>query len=375
MSIVYLDNAATTPICDAAKKVIIDNLDEYYNPASVYEPSRKMRVKVEEARETIAELIGAKSADEIYFTSGGSEANTWALHDRLSIATNIEHSSIYPDLRYAVGQDGLVNPEKLNHTLHNLADVYEKYECPNIVSVQHVNNEIGVIQPIKDCVTVAHNNGCVFHTDAVQSLPHMKINVQDLGVDMLSASGHKFGAPKGVGFLYVKNGVEINPLIYGGSQERGVRGGTTNILGVLAMAQALQDTQNNLLEIGGKISYLSAILRENLLNITGIKANVLCPDAPCFTGILSMQVENCKGADIVAMASEFNLLISSGSACHEGLAKNSHVLRAIGLSDTQGLSSIRLSVGRYNTEHDIYFASDILAKIVKSLRMMGVNKW
>ena len=186
--IVFLDNCATTPLCNATKKAIIDNIDEYCNPASVYEPSRNMRIKVEEARETIAELIGAKSADEIYFTSGGSESNTWALHDRLSLATNIEHSSIRSDLKFAIKQDGLVNPEKLNNMLCDFADVYKEYECPNIVSVQHVNNEIGVIQPIKDCATIAHNNGCVFHTDAVQSLPHMKINVQDLGVDMLSES-------------------------------------------------------------------------------------------------------------------------------------------------------------------------------------------
>lgn len=368
---VYFDNAATTPLCDVAKKVIIDNLDEYYNPSSVYEPSRKMRIKVEEARESIAQLIGAKSADEIYFTSGGSEANTWALHDRLSLATNIEHSSICPDLKLAVEQDGLVNPEKLNRVLCDLADVYKKYECPNIVSVQHVNNEIGVIQSIKDCATTAHNNGCVFHTDAVQSLPHMRINVQDLGVDMLSAAGHKFGALKGVGFLYVKNGVEIQPLIYGGSQERGVRGGTTNALGVLSMAEALKDTQSHLTETSGKIAYLLAILRENLLNITGVEKNLLSEEMQDLTGILNLRVKDCKGSDIVAMASEFGLLISSGSACHEGLTKSSHVLRAIGLSDEQCLSSIRLSVGRYNTEHDVCFASDILSKIIKCLRMMG----
>lgn len=373
--IVYLDSAATMPLCPAARQVILDNLDEYYNVNSSYEPAHKLKVKVEAAREHIAELIGARSSDEIYFTSGGSEANSFVTNVKRTennrIITNyltseFEHHSIlnnpkFSDTKIFVDNNGIVN-----------ADLVEAMLCDsyayNLVSVMGVNNELGTIQPIKDISNIVHKYGGVFHSDMVQMIPHVRVNVQDLCVDMISASGHKFGAMKSCGFVYIKNGIEMEPLIYGGSQERGIRGSTTNAIGILSMAAALQDTVENLSETNGRIAYLSAILEERLLNVSGVHNNVLAPKECRIPGVLNLRVDGCRGADIVAMASEYGVCISAGSACSEGTAIPSHVLKALSLSDEEALSSVRISIGRYNTQHDIDYASDILSKIIVRAR-------
>ena len=221
---IYLDNAATSPICEAAKNIILDNLDEYYNPNSSYEDAREVKIKVEEAREKIAALIGAQP-DEIYFTSGGSEANSWVLNHDFTLASNIEHHSIDPDYKFKVDYRGMVDTEKFAKRVNELQNDYFGIS-PGIASCMMVNNELGVIEPIKELAKIAHDNHMLFHTDAVQAFPHMKINVEKLGVDMLSCSAHKFGGIKGCGFLYIKDGINIRPLINGGSQERGIRGCT-----------------------------------------------------------------------------------------------------------------------------------------------------
>lgn len=369
---IYLDNAATTSICDAAKKVILDNMDEFYNPNSSYEAAHKIKVKVEEAREKIAELIGAEP-EEIYFTSGGSEANSWVTCNGFTLVSSIEHASVKPDYIFDVDSNGLVNCENFKLRIYELLNNDYDYFCihPSIISCMLVNNEIGVIEPIQEMAKIAHENDMLFHVDAVQALPHMKINVKELGIDMLSGSSHKFGGVKGCGFLYVKNGIEIHPLINGGSQERGIRGGTTNVLGILAMAAALEDTTNQMNENNAKIAYLSDKLKGNMLNIKGVTLNGSTDKNTHLDSILNFRVEGVRGADVVAMADEFGIAISAGSACHEGDAHPSHVLKAIGLTDEEALSSIRISIGRNNTEAEIDYTCEILPKIIERLRLFN----
>ena len=366
---IYLDNAATSPICEAAKNIILDNIDEYYNPNSSYEDAREVKIKVEESREKMAALIGAQP-DEIYFTSGGSEANSWVLNHDFTLASNIEHHSIDPDYKFKVDYRGMVDAEKFEKRVNELQNDYFGIS-PGIASCMMVNNELGVIEPVKGLATIAHDNHMLFHTDAVQALPHIRINVKQLGVDMMSCSGHKFGGLKGCGFLYIRRGTSITPLIDGGSQEFGVRGGTTNVLGILAMTAALENTINYMDENNAKIAYLSNKLRRNILDIKGVTLNGSTDKNTHLDSILNFKIEGVRGADVVTMADEFGIAISAGSACHEGDAKPSYVLKAIGLTDEEALSSIRISIGRNNTEEEIDYVCEMLSKIIKRLRLFN----
>lgn len=362
----YLDNASTTPICEAAKKVILENLDEFYNPNSSYETARNVKMKVEEAREKIAELIGAES-NEIYFTSGGSEANSWVMCNGFSVASNIEHHSIKSDFKINVNSNGLIDCTKFKTKIHEMKD-NDFCISPSIASCMFVNNEIGVIEPIKYLAKIAHDNNMLFHSDAVQAFPHMKIDVKNLGVDMMSCSGHKFGSPKGIGFLYIKNGISVNPLINGGGQERGIRGGTTNVLGILAMAAALEYTITHMDENNAKLSCLSKKLKDNLLGVKGVTLNAIDAKTPCIESILNLRIDDVKSSDLVTMCDLYGIEISSGSACNEGTAEPSHVLKAIRLTTEQALSSIRISLSHLNTEEEIDYVSKMLPKIISRLR-------
>ncbi len=357
----YFDNAATTPICEAAKKVILENMDEFYNPNSSYEAARRVKLKVEDAREKIASLIGAKP-DEIYFTSGGSESNSWVTFNEFPMALEIEHHSNLPEPiteTILVDKDGILN-------FYDLEDELEKFPLIQVVSCMMVNNELGIVEPIDKIAELVHRYGGLIHTDAVQALPHMKINVQN--IDMLSASAHKFGGIKGVGFLYIKKGIELHPLIKGGSQEQGIRGGTTNVLGVLAMAAALEDTVIHMDENNAKIAYLMDKLKGYLLPVQGVTPNVDYDKTPHIDSILNLRIDDVHGADVVAMCDEYNIAISAGSACNEGDATPSHVLRAIGLTDEEALSSIRISLSHNNTEEEIDYAGMMIPKIITRLR-------
>ena len=235
---IYLDYAATTPICEVAKDTIIQNLNYFGNPSSIHDFGRQSRVLIENARKKIADCINA-NPNEIYFTSGGSEANTLALNNRrYTTSSKFEHHSIVSDWpKISITKDGFIKAHKFNNMLS------ERWDIPfDVMSCMYVNNEIGTIQPVKELSTIAHRYGILLHTDAVQAIPYIPIDVKDLKCDMLSASGHKFGGPKGVGFLYANERSRVKPIINGGKQENGVRPGTENILGILAMASALEDT-------------------------------------------------------------------------------------------------------------------------------------
>lgn len=359
---IYLDNAATTPICDAAKRAIIKHIDDFGNPSSAHELGRQSRVLIEDARERIAKCINA-DPDNIYFTSGGSEANSWALLARKRLASWIEHHSVVTNYGFSVEENGVADPEYIRAVIEHYDNYYYR---PEIISCMTVNNEIGTIQPIKKIAEVAHDNDVLFHTDAVQAVGHIPIDVKDLNVDMLSASGHKFGAPKGVGFLYIKNGTESFPLINGGKQERGIRGGTENILGIVAMAAALEDSVIHMEERNEYVKHLRDTLLDRLLQIPGSHLNGSLENR--VSSNINIRFDGVQGSRLVTLCSLYGVYISSGSACNEGVSEPSHVLKAICLSDEDALNSVRITLSHNNTEKDIDTATDIITALVRQIR-------
>ena len=357
---IYLDNAATSPICDVAKKAILQHLDDFGNPSSTHELGRQARVLIEDARERIAKCINAEP-EEIYFTSGGSEANSWALYDRISISSSFEHHSINAHFNKVwIDNGGFVKTHCFSHINHPLSKYFE------IVSCMYVNNEIGTIQSIKEIAQITHGKHMIFHTDAVQAVGYIPIDVKDLNCDMLSASAHKFGGPKGVGFLYVKNGIKMKSLIHGGKQENGLRGGTENILGVVSMAAALEDAVEHMEERNLHIKTLRDRLLEKLLQIPGSHLNGSLENRVC--GNINIRFSGVSGARLVTLCSLYGIYISSGSACNEGVSEPSHVLKAIGLTDEEALSSIRITIGHTNTEEEIDKTADIITALVERIR-------
>ena len=360
---IYMDNAATVPVCEAAKQTIIKHLDDFGNPSSSHEFGRQARVLIENARERVAKCINA-DPEHIYFTSGGSEANTLALNKRHnSAASKFEHHSVVADWpKISVTKDGFIKTHKLNNMIS------EWWEIPfDIISGMYVNNEIGTIQPIKELSTVAHRYGILLHTDAVQAIPYMHVDVKDLGCDMLSASGHKFGAPKGIGFLYANQRSRIQPMIHGGKQENGIRPGTENILGILAMASALEDTVEHMDERNKYIKSLRDKLLDKLLKIDGSHINGSLENR--VPGNINIRFDGVSGSKLVTLCSLYGVYISAGSACNEGIPAPSHVLKAIGLSDEEALSSVRITLGHQNTEEEVNIAADIIAALVKRIHL------
>lgn len=357
---IYLDNAATTPLSDVVRQVILAHLDDFGNPSSSYEFARKSRVLIEEARECIAKCINA-NPHEIYFTSGGSEANTWALSSHTSMASNIEHHSIRANFdNIRANTTGIVDPQSFSFVDHRLSKLFELASC------MYVNNEIGTINPVKEIAAIMHGKGMLFHTDAVQALPHIPIDVKDINCDMLSASGHKFGAPKGIGLLYVKEGTKISPLIYGGKQEMGLRGGTENTLGIISMAAALEDTVKHMEKRNAYVKKLRDKMLDQLLKIKGAHLNGSLDNR--VVSNINIRFDGVPGARLVTLCDLYGICISSGSACNEGQAIPSHVLQAIGLSDTETLHSVRITIGHQNTEEEINTAINIITKLVERIR-------
>jgi cysteine desulfurase len=360
--LIYLDNAATSPLCKAAKQTIIKHLDTFGNPSSSHEFGRQSRVLIEDARERIAKCINANS-EYIYFTSGGSEANTLALNNRRNSASSkFEHHSIVSDWpKISITKDGFIKSHKLNIMLS------EWWEIPfDVMSCMYINNEIGTIQPTKELADIAHRHGIRFHTDAVQAMPYIHIDVKDIKCDMLSASGHKFGAPKGIGFLYANDKSRLKSIIRGGKQESGIRPGTENILGILSMAAALEDTVEHMDERNKQIEALRNSLLDKLLKIDGAHLNGSLENrAP---GNINIRFDGVSGSKLVTLCSLYGVYISAGSACNEGIPAPSHVLKVIGLSDEEALSSVRITLGHQNTEEEVNVAADIITSLVKRIR-------
>lgn len=370
---IYADNAATTKLdieaFDAMKPF---SLDDYSNPSQQYSSSRGSKKALQNSREIIAACINAEP-EEIYFTSGGTESDNWAIKGsafgdydkRAAITSAFEHHAIlrscaaieklgYPVVYLQPTCDGYITPE-----------ILEKYITDKIrlVSVMFANNEIGSLQPIKKLCEIAHSHGALFHTDAVQAVGHIKINVRELDIDMLSASAHKFNGPKGVGFLYVKKGVKIDPLLNGGSQETAHRAGTENVAGIVGMAKALENNCKAMSENRAHILALEQLLLDQL-NKFGIKY-IRNGGKNTLSGLLSLSFEGFSGETILHRMDLKGICISTGSACDSVNTQISHVLRAIQLDETLAKGTIRVSLGKYNTMEDVLKISNVLASILQ----------
>ena len=370
---IYADNAATTKLDNEAFEAMIPWLtEEYGNASQPYAFARKPRKALLEARATIAKCINALP-EEIFFTSGGTESDNWAikgsafpdLEKRATITSAIEHHAIlnacaaierlgYPVAYVYPQKDGTITPESLNTVITDQT---------RLVSIMFSNNEIGTVNPVKDLVKVAHEHGAIFHTDAVQALGHTEIDVQELGIDMLSASAHKFNGPKGIGFLYIKNGTPIVRFNDGGSQEFGMRSGTENIAAIVGMAAALKA---NIEQIEKNTKFILSLesLLINELN-TGNLDYIRNGSKNHIPGNLSLSFKGCDGEAILHRMDLKGISISTGSACDSVNTQISHVITAIGVPDEYAQGTVRISLGKYNTEEDVLAIAQTLSEIVK----------
>ena len=379
---VYADNAATTSVSKTALDAMLPYLTEYYgNPSSLYAFAQKATEAVAEARATVAACLGAASPREIYFTSGGSEADNQAILSaaRLGarkgkkhlISTKFEHHAVLHTLNRLekegyeitlldVHEDGVVR-------LEDVAAAIREDTC--LVTIMFANNEIGTVQPITEIGALCREKGVPFHTDAVQAAGHMPIDVEKMNIDMLSISGHKFHAPKGVGALYCRKNIPLFNLIEGGGQERGKRAGTENVAGIVAMAAALKESVDNMEEDSKKMIAMRDKLFAELSKIPHSKINgSLEHHVP---GTVNMCFEGIEGESLLLMLDANGICASSGSACTSGSLDPSHVLLALGLPHEVAHGSLRLSIGEYNTMEEIDHICQVVPQVVDYLRNMS----
>ena len=379
---VYADNAATTSVSKTALDAMLPYLTEYYgNPSSLYAFAQKATEAVAEARATVAACLGAASPREIYFTSGGSEADNQAIMSaaRLGarkgkkhlISTKFEHHAVLHTLKRLekegyevtlldVHEDGVVR-------LEDVAAAIREDTC--LVTIMFANNEIGTVQPITEIGALCREKGIPFHTDAVQAAGHMPIDVEKMNIDMLSISGHKFHAPKGVGALYCRKNIPLFNLIEGGAQERGKRAGTENVAGIVAMAAALKESVDNMDEDSKKMIAMRDKLFAELSKIPHSKINgSLEHHVP---GTVNMCFEGIEGESLLLMLDAKGICASSGSACTSGSLDPSHVLLALGLPHEVAHGSLRLSIGEYNTMEEIDHICHVVPQVVEYLRNMS----
>ena len=376
---IYADNAATTKMSDAAIQVMTDCMKETYgNPSSLYSIGQKAKEVLEEAREDVAKAIGAEFPREIIFTSGGSEADNQALRTAAEIgkkngkmhiiSTEFEHHAILHTLKRLekegfevtlldVHENGLVTPEEV-------AAAIREDTC--LVTIMFANNEIGTIQPIREIGAVCREKKVLFHTDAVQAVGHIPVNVKEDNIDMLSASAHKFHGPKGTGFLYIKKGIPVTNLIEGGAQERGRRAGTENVPGIAATAAALKDAVENL----DRNSSVTKAKRDRL--ITGLKeiphSAINGDEITRLPGNVNFCFEGIEGESLLLLLDDKGIQASSGSACTSGSLDPSHVLLAIGRVHDVAHGSLRLTINEETSDEDIVYIIKSVKEVVEYLR-------
>ena len=369
---IYADNAATTKLdIDAFEAMKPYLLDEYGNASQPYSFARKPKQALKEARAAIAQCINAEP-EEIYFTSGGTESDNWAIKgvafadsEKYAIITSqIEHHAIlracedieklgYPVAYLPVTEEGVVTTEALNSVITSNT---------RLVSIMFANNEIGTIEPIKELCEIAHRNGAWFHTDAVQAVGHVQIDVKDLGVDMLSASAHKFNGPKGIGFLYVKKGTPICSYASGGAQEFGMRAGTENIASIVGMAVALKKNCDHLAENIRHIENLESHLIDNLSS-SGLDF-VRNGSSYHIPGNISLSFKNANGEALLHRLDLMGICISTGAACDTTNTQISHVLHAINVDPDYAQGTIRISLSLKNTLSEVETICDHIVRIV-----------
>ena len=372
---IYMDNAATTRITDSVFEAMLPYLKENYgNPSAIYSLGQRSRAAIENSRIKIAEILGVK-ASEIYFTSSGSESDNWALKGSLLpnqenhiISSKIEHPAILNSLKKIEkwgGETSLVSVD--NEGFVDLDEIESSIKDSTIlISIMFANNEIGTIEPLAEISKIAREKNILFHTDAVQAMGNIKFKIQDIGVDMLSLSGHKLGAPKGVGLLYVKEGIEIDSFLDGGEQERGQRASTENLASIVGLARALEDAYNNIEENTSITRELRDYTIEKLLNIDGIILNG--PKEKRLPGNINITLKNTKPQTMVQYLDMFDICVSSGSACAAGSINPSHVLRAIGRSEEDSLSMLRLSLNHKNTKEECDYVVEKINQGMKKFK-------
>lgn len=378
---IYADNAATTGVSsEVLQKMLPFFKEEYGNASSLYDFGQQSHYAVEDAREKVAAAIGAQ-AREIYFTSGGSESDNWALKGYAArmakkgkkhiISTAFEHHAVLHTLDslkaagfevtlLPVYENGIVRIEDLKNAVR---------EDTGLVSVMFANNEIGTIQPIAEIGKFCRENGIVFHTDAVQAVGNVPIDVKAMNIDMLSMSGHKFHGPKGVGALYVRNGILLNNLIDGGAQERGKRAGTENTPGIVGMGEAIERAVATMDERNKKMKVIQDTLIENVLKIERSRLNG--DRYKRLPGNVSFCFEGVEGESLLLYLDAEGICASSGSACTSGSLDPSHVLLAIGLKHEVAHGSLRLTFSDGNTVEDAERIIEVLPGIIDRLRKMS----
>ena len=379
--LIYMDHSATTPV----KKEVLEAMLPYFcekfgNPSSVYSLGRESKKAIEEAREKTAKALGANPS-EIFFTSGGSEADNWAIKGvayankvkgNHIITSCIEHHAILNSCKYLendgfevtylpVDSEGLISLEDLKNSIRPETI---------LVSIMFANNEVGTIQPISEIGQITREKGICFHTDAVQAIGNVKIDVEDLNIDMLSLSAHKFYGPKGVGALYIKKNVKISSFIQGGGQERGRRATTENVSGIVGLGKAIEIASNNLESYNAKLIKFRKILMDGIMErVPFVKLNGH-PEKR-LPGNANFSFEFIEGESLLLMLDMKGIAGSSGSACSSGSLDPSHVLLGIGLTHEIAHGSLRLTLGEENTEEDVRYVVETIPPIVQRLREMS----
>ena len=377
---VYADNAATTALSKRAFEAMLPYLTtEYGNPSSVYSFGSNAKRAIQNSREKVASAIGALP-EEIYFTSGGTESDNWAIKSasKLSqnngkhiISTAIEHHAVlhtldslkeqgYEITSLGVDTYGQISLQEICSTIKN---------GTSLISIMAANNEVGTILPTVEIGAIARERGILFHTDAVQAVGHIPIDVCTMNIDMLSLAGHKFRGPKGIGALYINKSIKLPAIIHGGGQEHNLRSGTENVAGIVGLGAALDEACTNMKENMRKVSALrdrliSGVMKISRVKLTGDPANRL-------PGIASFIIEGIEGESMVMMLDQNGIYASSGSACSSGSQKASHVLLSMGLPSQLAHSSLRFSLNEDNSENDVDYILEKLPAIINRLREMS----
>ena len=375
---VYLDYNATTPLAPEVLEVMLPYFrEEFGNPSSIHSFGQRAKAALYDARERVASLIGA-SPNEILFTSGGTEADNLAILGVLEAAeggrrhlvtSSVEHHAVLNSMKalakkgvpvtfLKVDRAGRVDPEDLKSAL-----------TPGtlLVSIMHANNETGVVQPVAELARLTHQAGAYFHTDAVQSIGKIPVRVRELGVDLLSLSGHKIYGPKGTGALYVRRGVNVRPIFRGGGQERARRPGTENLPGLVGLGRAAQLAETHLAGEPNRVAVLRDRLTEDVLaRIPGSAPNGA--EAERTPNTVNLSFQGVEGETLIIALDLKGCAVSTGAACSSGTVEPSHVLIAMGLSPQQVQGSIRVSLGRYTTAEEIAYFVDVLESVVESIR-------
>lgn len=372
-----MDNAATTKIKDKVLDAMLPYLKENYgNASSIYSLGQKSKAAIENSREIIAKALKVQSK-EIYFTSGGSESDNWALKGSLKnnkinhiITSKIEHEAIINSCKFieswgnkvdyiSVDGEGFVNLEELQEKIT---------EDTNLVSIMYANNEVGTIEPIDEIIKICNDKGVPIHVDAVQALGSLEIDLSDKNIDMMSFSGHKIGAPKGVGILYVRDGFEISSFIHGGEQERRKRASTENVASIVGLGLAVKDAVNNLEERKKYTEKLRDYFIEKLLSLPGVKLNGSRQNRLC--GNINISFSNLQKQVLLPFLDMHGICASQGSACTAGSLKPSHVLLAMGKSQEEANNPLRLTINYNNTKDEVDYVFEIIKEAVNKFKVV-----